>query len=188
MTSMQIHFESPAGTALLLGLKKVARSTLPTHGMYRVEIDTKYFFAKQPVSDLLMECFQRLGQSGRLFIGIHSSLETNLGESYAFIGENKKSTIYGMNLGEEISRDVINILTILPYGEIVFFEIAEGIDLSQHLPALTDWDGVMEALGDYVRWAVGYDNESATISFLSKDKKTLKKQVLAVLERNIDSI
>ena len=184
MTSNSVHFASPSGVAIALSLGE-KKAKLPSHGMYRAEIDVKDLAAKRELSGLLLECLEGIRDGERILAAIPASLVIELDECFAPLGQSKGSAIYLVS--DEIPDDVLDALTNLPYGNIALVGITQAVDASANLPMFGDLDDALTSLGEKASWGIGYD-ESAVLTLLARDKEVVKKRVLAFVEKSLNSL
>jgi len=186
MTNAQIYFASPSGTALTLSMQGKSAS-VPSHGMYRAEIDARQFVTGRSAAELLDLSLEQMKSTDHLLVGIHAGPEVALdNDFFARVGENKKSVVYRVK--NSIPRSVLESLANLPYGEFFIVGYADLNGLAAQLPALTDIEAATAALGNSASWVVGYDNESAVLTILAREGDVVKDQVIGALERNLSAL
>jgi len=153
MTSDSVYFASPSGVAIVLSLGE-KKGKLPSHGIYRVEIDVKDLAAKREMSGLLLECLNEVRDGERILVVIPASSVIELDGCFAPLGRSKGSAIY--LVGDVIPDDMLNVITNLPYGNIYLVGITQVVDVLAHLPMLTDLDDALASLGEKASWGIGY--------------------------------
>ena len=185
MAATQIYFASPSGNAITLQVQRKSAS-VPSHGMYRAEIDAKPFIARRSAAELLDFCLRQMTAEEHLLVGVHAgpSIELDI-DFFSRVGESKKGVVYHVRSG--VPRNTLESLAALPYGEIFVIGYGGADDLGTRYSKLTDIETAMTTLGDSANWAIGYDTESAILTVLSREGNVVKSQIIGALELELDS-
>lgn len=184
MKLQDIHYASPTGSAIALSFGG-ERAYMPSHGMYRAEIDVKKWAAKGDVSDLLLEVLSGIRSDEKVLVMINDGLDIKLDKSFIFLRKSKGCSVYLAS--NEISGAVLGALTNLPYGDIALVGIAPSLDVTVQLPTLVDLDDALKFFGEKASWGVGY-YESAILTLLSRRKEVVKKHILKIIEMRLDTL
>jgi hypothetical protein len=183
MSRGHIYFESPSGHAVTATLK-VKRAPTPAHSMFRLELDARSVVNAGAAADLLACWLEVVAPRSEIFLSINAAPKVELGDAYQVVGNDKTSAVYSTSA--PVTPKVLETLTTLPFGEVAFFSVSGGIrEVRAHLPEISDWEGILGALGEAVHWVVAFDNDSGVLALLWKDEAKIKQQAAVIFQKSM---
>lgn len=183
MRHSRLYICSPDGRGVDV-LARKGISSMPSHGMYRIEADVREMAARSMLGGLIAHCLEELGHGESIFLILSASKSIEPSDNLELIRRGSASTVYQVKGG--MSSGDLEVIASLPYGEVSLIGVMAAAEDSALALDPIDLEDAMAVLGGAAAWAIGY-YETGVLTLLTRSEASARKLVRNFAEQSVFS-